>query len=506
MRNPVRLFSLVLIPTLLLAGCNLPAGSPPPATGPATSSGPDAGASAATEAPASAPGPGTDAIRIMTVFPPVANGLSARDPLSISVAYTLNEPAGQIQVWFERFQDADCTVLGQEPGLKGGSTMPGGVMQNVTGGTMQFTISIPPIPPFDTPYIGVGVRLWDQNGANALAEDMSYDTCYAARAAVDVAGGPSVTITSTPGSSSTGTGSTARTGTIAGIVYLDNNNSGNQDASEPGIATYSLTLANGGCIHSIGSVTPNANGQYSFAGLIPGTYCVVLNYSGGRVAPGTFQWVDVIADNSSPAFFGIQPVVSLPPPPAAGYCGDGVVDSGLGEQCDPPNVTNCTASCQNYSPACGNGIVDAGEQCDPPNVTNCTAFCQNYTAVCGNGIVDVGEQCDPPNPTTCTASCQIFLPPPAVAYCGDGVVDAGLGEQCDPPNVTDCTASCQNYTAVCGNGIVDAGEQCDPPNTTNCTAFCQNYTAVCGNGIVDVGEQCDPPNTTNCTASCQNWP
>jgi hypothetical protein len=305
----------------------------------------------------------------------------------------------------------------------------------------------------DASYVSMGARLWTEDTSTALAEDMLYTNCYAV-SGIPVAAGV------TPGAGPVSSGN----GTIAGFVYRDQNRSGAQDISEPGESAYPLTLADVSCIRSLASATPDATGHFRFTGLAAGTYCLALNYSGGLVAPGTWQRVDVMAGSSSPAFFGIQPARLV----TYAVCGNSVLETG--EECDPPNVTNCTASCQRYFASCGNGIVDAGEQCDPPNVVNCTASCQNYSAVCGNGVIDWG-----------------------------------VGEQCDPPNVSDCTASCRSYTASCGNGFIDPGEGCDPPNVTNCTASCQNYTAVCGNGIVDAGEQCDPPNVTNCTASCQNY-
>jgi cysteine-rich repeat protein len=66
------------------------------------------------------------------------------------------------------------------------------------------------------------------------------------------------------------------------------------------------------------------------------------------------------------------------------------------------------------------------------------------------------------------------------------------------------------FTAVCSNGVVEAGEQCDDGNATGgdgCSATCQlEPMAVCGNGVLEAGEQCDDGNITSgdgCSATCQ---
>ncbi len=491
MKNSSVIFTIFSIVTIiLLSGCNLPTAptvppAAPAAVSPPTASAPPAIVPAAVSMPVLPGVPASgDFIQILGVNPPASSGLSPSNTITLTLRYRMAPATGVLQVWFERFKDATCTTLDSDPrgsGDKGGSTIPGGIKQPVSGGSQETLVIIPPVPPLDAAYVSMGARLWSDGEQAALAEDMLYANCYAVR-------GISSSAAVTPGTGPASGG----TGTIAGYVYHDLNRSGTQDLVEPGESTFPLSLADDTCLHTITTTSPDANGHFSFSGLAEGTYCLVLNYSGGMVAPGTWQRVDVMAGTSSPAFFGIQPARRV----TASVCGNAVLETG--EECDPPNVTNCTASCQNYIASCGNGIVDRGEQCDPPNVVNCTASCQNYTAVCGNGIVDSGEQCDPPNTTDCTASCRNYT-----ATCGNSIIDAR--EECDPPNTTNCTASCRNYTPFCGNAIVDPGEECDPPNVTNCTASCRNYFGFCGNGIVDSGEQCDPPNTVDCTASCQTY-
>lgn len=69
----------------------------------------------------------------------------------------------------------------------------------------------------------------------------------------------------------------------------------------------------------------------------------------------------------------------------------------------------------------------------------------NAQAVCGDGVVDEGEQCDlgPSNSDEgeCTLACQL-------AFCGDGLVHAGV-EQCDDgEQSSSCTDSCTHAACI----------------------------------------------------------
>ena len=126
-------------------------------------------------------------------------------------------------------------------------------------------------------------------------------------------------------------------------------------------------------------------------------------------------------------------------------CGDGIVDTACGEQCDPPVPGRCDALCQRI-PYCGDGIVDPGEQCDDGNTNNCDGCSNACTLVtgCGDGVVCGTEQCDDGNTTSCdgcSATCTIEQG----FRCGDGIVDAACGEQCDPPapGMPECNYLCQ---------------------------------------------------------------
>jgi hypothetical protein len=62
-------------------------------------------------------------------------------------------------------------------------------------------------------------------------------------------------------------------------------------------------------------------------------------------------------------------------------CGDNVVESEFGEQCEPPNSPGCDEFCKFEActipeePFCGNLIVETGEECEPPGVGFCSESC-----------------------------------------------------------------------------------------------------------------------------------
>ncbi len=192
------------------------------------------------------------------------------------------------------------------------------------------------------------------------------------------------------------------------------------------------------------------------------------------------------------------------------WCGDGVLDSG--EICDDnTNIDGdgCNATCTSDE-TCGNGIVDGvmDEQCDDGGTEDgdgCSAAC--ILEFCGNGVIDPMEVCDDDNESSgdgCSADCR------SDESCGNGLVDAAAGEACDDDNDLSgdgCSATCQ--LEYCGNGTVDTAELCDDGNNIagdGCSADCQSDES-CGNGILDaaVGEACDDGNDVDgdgCQADC----
>jgi fibro-slime domain-containing protein len=214
-------------------------------------------------------------------------------------------------------------------------------------------------------------------------------------------------------------------------------------------------------------------------------------------------------------------------------CGDGVVETDIGETCDDGNVTSgdgCSSTCQlergwtcatadaPCMAVCGDGLVVGTEQCDEGNAngaanSGCSSTCQvepgwtcpsggKCKTSCGDGIVAGSEQCDDgsANGTAsdgCSATCTIEP-----------------GFAC---TVTNAKSTCTK--TVCGNGIVEGSEECDDKNLIpydGCSPTCTlepkcsggicSLSAVCGDGIVEPGEGCDDGNTVSgdgCSSTCQ---
>ena len=205
------------------------------------------------------------------------------------------------------------------------------------------------------------------------------------------------------------------------------------------------------------------------------------------------------------------------------YCGDEQLQEDAGETCDDGNqviADGCSDLCQ----------VEDGWVCqDVP------AQCES---ICGDNLVVGNEECDDGN--TITESCdygffecqvcnnQCSFEDGAVAFCGDGVIQAEFGETCDDGNQVaqdGCNQSCivedgwecvgtpSVCTVVCGDQIVIAPETCDDGNTITetcnygedqcqvCNASCQfeaGAVAFYGDQVVqDPQEECDDGNQIN---------
>ncbi len=91
------------------------------------------------------------------------------------------------------------------------------------------------------------------------------------------------------------------------------------------------------------------------------------------------------------------------------YCGDGELDTPEQcDDGNTVNTDDCRNDCT--LPRCGDGILDPGEGCDDGNLANgdgCSATC-TVEPFCGDGIVQpaLGEQCDPPNVPGCDTNCH----------------------------------------------------------------------------------------------------
>ena len=206
------------------------------------------------------------------------------------------------------------------------------------------------------------------------------------------------------------------------------------------------------------------------------------------------------------------------------YCGDGIVSTLSGEQCDTadlddPERAYCKSDCTQYIGSCGDGILQPGiEECDPGIDPYCSDECKLTNGRCGDGERNGNEECDhgdanngkekcPYGPktacTVCDAYCKNTTAMPR--YCGDGLFDEGY-EICDSGssggNYGECKTDCSGLAEHCGDGIVheDAGEECDNGENNGkttcaygeesckvCTKKCKEtdgQPAFCGDGVI----------------------
>jgi len=131
---------------------------------------------------------------------------------------------------------------------------------------------------------------------------------------------------------------------------------------------------------------------------------------------------------------------------AAPICGNGTLEPP--EECDDGNRRDddgCTSTCLLEIGICGDGVVQTllGEQCEQSTHSSSLPYgclnCFFLSLSCGDGILDPGEDCDdgPLNSTSSSARCR---PNCHFSRCGDGILDS---------------------TEVCDDGNRLAGDNCD---------------------------------------------
>lgn len=147
---------------------------------------------------------------------------------------------------------------------------------------------------------------------------------------------------------------------------------------------------------------------------------------------------------------------------------------------------------------CGNGTTDPGEACDDGNQADgdgCSSIC--VVEFCGDGVVQAGlaEQCDDGQansdgaPDACRTDCTL-------ARCGDLVIDSG--ETCDDGNAVSgdgCSSLCQDEDAD-GDGVRDAVDACPESVVTptvvidGCDSGTTNHVLANGCTISDEVAKC----------------
>jgi len=234
-------------------------------------------------------------------------------------------------------------------------------------------------------------------------------------------------------------------------------------------------------------------------------------------------------------------------------CGNGVIESEAGEDCDDGSLNGSYGFCGNDCTReaaffCGDGELAGGEVCDcgaeivmsyadsraygagagscagningvyaaSPN-SSCAWNCAGPASYCGDGTVDSGEVCDGEDKTWSGELCGLDSPAefdnqPCSTddECGGGTCGGqGIGNRsacptgmtrvmsCDDTAGASCSYSVNNWFSIacteigtCGDGTVDPGEACDDGNTDGSDSCTDQCTAnVCGDGYVYLGEE-----------------
>jgi cysteine-rich repeat protein len=164
---------------------------------------------------------------------------------------------------------------------------------------------------------------------------------------------------------------------------------------------------------------------------------------------------------------------------AESRCGDGFLDAGNGETCEPALDVNCREDC---TLAC-----DGDEDCPSDgNDCNGSEFCNTAASICASrSPLPDGTPCgtDPLVRSICIAgTCS-------VSACGDGYVDGGATppEACDDRNLVGgdgCEADC-TWTCLLDDDCADA-DVCNGIETCNLST----HTCLAGANALD-GVPCD---------------
>ena len=168
-------------------------------------------------------------------------------------------------------------------------------------------------------------------------------------------------------------------------------------------------------------------------------------------------------------------------------CGDAYVDRQAGEECDPRDPDQAFLAACPVRPGAGSGL------CNPET---CTLECP----YCGDGILqpELGEQCDgsafselcplAEGEFSCNTDCTINRS--RCEGCGDGILDSDANEECERRVRCNTQADCE-LGSECSNGI------CVPSGLIP-TKSCSEIRSMSGlgdyvSGVVSSG---------NCTSSC----
>jgi cysteine-rich repeat protein len=214
----------------------------------------------------------------------------------------------------------------------------------------------------------------------------------------------------------------------------------------------------------------------------------------------------------------------------APFCGDGAVQAGDGEQCEPGQTEVTTSSICSSGPfagikacsadadctvvgvasgRCGSGADDFGGVAAVPAWDDCrnisVSRCIGTGSICQLGdhrrcstdadcaVPAAGGRCVSRFELTCTTDAGCGPGGRCNAYPTQRTRSCSTSEDDGAPQCTWRPWSACQPAATCGDGIRDTGEDCDDGNSSDndsCTSLCR--ANVCGDGYLQTGaEQCD---------------
>jgi cysteine-rich repeat protein len=235
-----------------------------------------------------------------------------------------------------------------------------------------------------------------------------------------------------------------------------NSSSSVRPSSSAGVATSSRPSSSNAVSSVISSIAPSSSTSAG-SSLSNGQLCAVPS----QCASGTCQFGICTSANPFPSVFipllpgtnipGTQLLAAIPPP--SPLCGNDRPNTS--EECDDGNnqdLDGCSSYCLFERGTCGDRIVQSllGEQCEPSpqGILPCSDNCRFLLLNCGDGTMQSGEQCDDGNRNSNEP-----------------------GARCRP----DCSPG------RCGDYILDEGEECDDGNRLpgdTCDAFCRRERAA----------------------------
>ncbi len=204
-------------------------------------------------------------------------------------------------------------------------------------------------------------------------------------------------------------------------------------------------------------------------------------------------------------------------------CGDGVVDTSIGETCDDGNTADgdCCSSTCTIEPATQVCRAGSGDACDPDELCDgTTPNCPGDTVLASGDVCRTGsgDSCDPDE--LCSGTPGVACPTDVVANAGD-FCRIGSGDMCDPHELCTGTAgeACpadvfDDGSTVCraDAGDCDVAENCPgtagggcpadsfEPSGTDCgagPALCSGQDTCDGAGTCDANHDAD---TVECRA------